>query len=99
MLGKGGGKTDDLSALGVQSPRTIWRVVEGFTTGRISHIQYGANLERFRTQTGHRTYTRTFCQKNERSVKIKQRPARMCGRTIYRTLSHENTLFQIGIDR
>jgi hypothetical protein len=37
------------------------------------------------TQTGKRTYTRTLCQKNEGAVKIKQKPATMGGRTIYRT--------------
>jgi hypothetical protein len=38
-------------------------------------------------------YTSVLCQKNEGSVKIKQRPTKMGGRTIYRTP------FQIGIDR
>jgi hypothetical protein len=33
------------------------------------------------------THTRALCQKNERSVKVKQRPVRMSGRTTYGTLS------------
>jgi hypothetical protein len=44
-------------------------------------------------------YIRPLCQKNEGSVKIKQKPATLDGRTIYRTLSPKRTTFQIGIDR
>jgi hypothetical protein len=50
------------------------------------------------TQTGKGTYTRALCQKNEGSVEIKQRPIKMGGMTIYRTLSHKMTPFQTGID-
>jgi hypothetical protein len=50
------------------------------------------------TYTGKGTYTRALCQKNEGSVKTKQRPVKMGGRTTYRTLSPKRTLFQIGID-
>jgi hypothetical protein len=39
------------------------------------------------TQTGNGTYTRVLCQKNEGHVAIKQRPIKMGGRTLYRTLS------------
>jgi hypothetical protein len=41
---------------------------------------------------------RVLCQKNEGSVKIKQRPVKMGGRTTYRTLSPKRAPFQIGID-
>jgi hypothetical protein len=50
------------------------------------------------TQTGKRTYTRALCQKNEGFVEIKQRPAKMGGRTISRTLLPKKAHFQIGID-
>jgi hypothetical protein len=53
---------------------------------------------RNRTYTGKGTYTRVLCQKNEGSVKSKQRPVKMGGRTTYRTLSPTRTPFQIGID-
>jgi hypothetical protein len=49
--------------------------------------------------TGEGTYTRAPCQKNEVSVKIKQRPTKMGSRTIYRTLSPKTTPFQTGTDR
>jgi hypothetical protein len=39
------------------------------------------------TQTGRGTYIRTFCQNNEGSVEIKQRPIKTDTRTIHRTLS------------
>jgi hypothetical protein len=51
------------------------------------------------THTGKVTYTRVLCQKNEGSVKTKQRPVKMGGRTICRTLSPKRTLFQTGIVR
>jgi hypothetical protein len=51
------------------------------------------------TQTGKGTWTRALWQKNEGSVEIKQRPIKMGGRTIYRTLSPKRTPFQTRIDR
>jgi hypothetical protein len=39
------------------------------------------------TQTGNGIYTRALCQKNEGSNKIKHRPVKMGGKTIYKTLS------------
>jgi hypothetical protein len=51
------------------------------------------------THTGKGTYTRVFCQQNKGSVKTKQRPIKMDGRTIYRTLSPKRAPFQTGIDR
>jgi hypothetical protein len=39
------------------------------------------------TQAGKGTYTRALCQKNKGSVEIKQRPIKVGGRTLYRTLS------------
>jgi hypothetical protein len=51
------------------------------------------------TQTGKGNYTRALCQKNEGFVEVKQRPIKMGGRTIYKTLSPERTPFQNGIDR
>jgi hypothetical protein len=39
-----------------------------------------------------------LCQKNEGSVKTKQRPVKMGGRTTYRILSPKRTPFQIGTD-
>jgi hypothetical protein len=50
------------------------------------------------SSTGQGTYTRALCQKNEGSVEIKQRPIKMGGRTLYRTLSPKRALFQTGID-
>jgi hypothetical protein len=50
------------------------------------------------TQTGKGTYIRAFSQKNEGSVEIKQRPIKMDGTSIHRTMSSKGTLFQIGID-
>jgi hypothetical protein len=47
---------------------------------------------------GKGNYTRALCQKNEGSVKTKQRPVNMGGRNIYRTLSPKRAPFQIGID-
>jgi hypothetical protein len=43
------------------------------------------------TQTGKRTYTRVLCQKNKGYSEIKQRPIKMNGRTMYRTLSSKGT--------
>jgi hypothetical protein len=40
------------------------------------------------TETGKGTYTRVLCQKNEGS---KERPIKMSGRTIYRTLTYKDT--------
>jgi hypothetical protein len=37
--------------------------------------------------------TGALCQKNEGSVKIKQRPVKMSSRTIYRTLSLKKDTF------
>jgi hypothetical protein len=37
---------------------------------------------------------RALCQKNEGSVKVKQRPVKMGGRTTYRTLSPKRAPFQ-----
>jgi hypothetical protein len=51
------------------------------------------------TQRGKGTYTSVLCQKNKGSVKIKQRPIKLGGRTIYRTQSPKRTPFQTGIDR
>jgi hypothetical protein len=50
-------------------------------------------------QTGKGTYTRALCQKNERSLEIKQRPIKMGGRSVCRTLSPKRTPFQTGIER
>jgi hypothetical protein len=50
------------------------------------------------TQTGKMTYMRALCQKNEGSVQIKQRPIKMGGRTLYRTLSPKRAPFQTRID-
>jgi hypothetical protein len=52
-----------------------------------------------RTQTVKGTFTRALCQKNKESVEIKQRPIKMGGRTIYKTLSPKKTPFQTGIGR
>jgi hypothetical protein len=52
----------------------------------------------YQTYTGKGTYTRALCQKNEGSVKTKQKPVKMDGRNIYRTLSPKSATFQIGID-
>jgi hypothetical protein len=52
-----------------------------------------------RTQIGKAIYTRALCQKNEGSVKIKQRSIKVDARTIYRILSSKRTSFQTGIDR
>jgi hypothetical protein len=41
----------------------------------------------FNINTGKATYTRALCQKNEGSVEIKQRPVKIGGRTVYRTLT------------
>jgi hypothetical protein len=38
-------------------------------------------------QTGNGTYITALCQKNKGSVEIKQRPIKMDGRTIYRTVT------------
>jgi hypothetical protein len=54
-----------------------------------NHQKYWESL------TGH---TRILCQKNEGAVKIKQKPAMMGGRNIYRTLSPKRTPFLIRID-
>jgi hypothetical protein len=51
------------------------------------------------TQTGKGTYIWVLCQKNEGFVKIKQRPVKMDGRTVYRTLSPKRTPFQTGTNR
>jgi hypothetical protein len=48
------------------------------------------------TQRSKGTYTRALRQKNDGSVEIKQRPIKMGGRTMYRTLSSKITPFQIG---
>jgi hypothetical protein len=51
------------------------------------------------TQTGKGTYIWTLCQKNEGSVKIKQRPVKMGGRTTYWTLPPKMTPSRNGVDR
>jgi hypothetical protein len=51
------------------------------------------------TQTGKGTYIRALCQNSEGSVEIKQRPIKLEGRTIHRTLSPKRTPFQTEIDR
>jgi hypothetical protein len=58
------------------------------------------NIERVDnwTQRGKGTHTRALWQKNERSLKVKQRPVKMGGRSTYRTLSPKRAPFQIGID-
>jgi hypothetical protein len=49
-------------------------------------------------KTGKRTYIRALCQKNEGSVEIKHRPARMGGRTTYRTLSPKRAPFLFKLE-
>jgi hypothetical protein len=49
-----------------------------------------------RTEASKGIHIRTICQKNEGAVKIKQKPAAMDGRTMYRTLSPKRTSCQIG---
>jgi hypothetical protein len=49
------------------------------------------------TQTDKGTYIRALCQKNEGSVEVKQRPIKMDGRTIRRTLSPKRTLLKLGL--
>jgi hypothetical protein len=49
------------------------------------------------TQTGNGTHIRTICQKNKVSVSIKQRPIKMDGRTIHKTLSPKGHLFKLGL--
>jgi hypothetical protein len=44
------------------------------------------------TQTGNGT-----CQKNEGFVQVKQKPVKMGGTTIYRTLSSKGHLFKLGL--
>jgi hypothetical protein len=51
-----------------------------------------------RTQTGEGIPTRILCQKNEGTVKIKQKPVRMGNRTTHRTLSPERTPLQNEIN-
>jgi hypothetical protein len=51
-----------------------------------------------RTQIGKGIPTRSFCQKNQRTVQTKQKPVKVGGRTTYRTLSPESTPLQNGID-
>jgi hypothetical protein len=41
---------------------------------------------------------RSLCQKNKKSVKIKQKPVTMGDRTSHRTLSPERTSLQNGIN-
>jgi hypothetical protein len=48
---------------------------------------------------GKGTYIWALCQKNEGSLKIKQRPVKMDGRTTYWTLPPKRTPFQNGVDR
>jgi hypothetical protein len=61
-------------------------------------ISFGVAKKVVRTQKGKGTHTRALCQKNEGSVKIKQRPVKMGSRTTYRTLSPKRAPFQIGIN-
>jgi hypothetical protein len=49
-------------------------------------------------QTGKGIPTRSLCQKNQGSVKIKQKPVKVGDRTTHGTLSHERTPFQSGIN-
>jgi hypothetical protein len=49
------------------------------------------------TETGKGTHIRTLCQKNKRSVEIKQRPIKMDSGTIHRTLSSKGTVFKLGL--
>jgi hypothetical protein len=51
-----------------------------------------------RTQTKGLIHTRTLCQKNQGTLKIKQKPVTVGGRTTYRTLSHKRTSFQTEND-
>jgi hypothetical protein len=51
-----------------------------------------------RTQSGKRTHTRTLYQKNQETVKIKQKPVTVGGRTTNRILSLRRTHFQNRID-
>jgi hypothetical protein len=51
-----------------------------------------------RIQTGKGIPTRTLCQKNQGTVKIKQKPVMMGDRTTHRTLSLERTPLQNGIN-
>jgi hypothetical protein len=52
----------------------------------------------FSMQSTTRLHIRAICQKKEVSVRVKQRPVKMGGRTTYRTLSPKRAPFQIGID-
>jgi hypothetical protein len=49
------------------------------------------------TQTGKGTYIWALCQNNEGSVEIKQRPIKMDGRTIHRTLSPKRSPFKLRL--
>jgi hypothetical protein len=52
-----------------------------------------------RTQTGRRIPTKILCQKNQGTVRTKQKPGVTVGdRTTYRTLSPERTPFRNGTD-
>jgi hypothetical protein len=52
-----------------------------------------------RTQAGKGTHTGNLCQKSKGTVEVKQEPAKVGGRTIYRTLSLEGTPLHIGTKR
>jgi hypothetical protein len=49
-------------------------------------------------KTGKGIPIRTLCQKDQGTVKIKQKPVTMGDRTTHRTLSPERTPLQIGIN-
>jgi hypothetical protein len=67
-------------------------MVRGWTNRNHKKILEICNL----TQTGKRTCIRALCQ-IAGSVKTKQRPVKMGGRSTYRTLSPKVAPFQIGI--
>jgi hypothetical protein len=47
-------------------------------------------------QTGKGTHKRTLCQKNQGTVRFKQKPVTVGDRTTYRTLSPKRTSFRMG---
>jgi hypothetical protein len=49
------------------------------------------------TQTDKGIYTGSLCQKNEGSVEVKQKPVKMGGRIISRTLLPKRAIFKLGL--
>jgi ribonuclease HI len=104
--GTAGNETaDQLARTGSENPLTGLEPACGISTGVAKKVvrdwmnRYRKNIGNPQLDSGKGTYTRTLCQKNEGSVEVKQRPIKMGGRTIYRTLSPKRTPFQTGIDR